>query len=68
MQVENIFIFSFFYLFIFLFIYFFFFSENKISGRDITPFLLKRIAELTGGESLKANIALIKNNASGNKK
>lgn len=31
-------------------------------GRDVTPFLLKRIAELTGGESLSANIALIKNN------
>ena len=29
----------------------------------MTPFLLKRVAELTGGASLRANIALIKNNA-----
>lgn len=37
---------------------------GKVSGRDITPFLLKRVAELTGGASLRSNIALIKNNAS----
>ncbi|KAI7851035.1 Indigoidine synthase A family protein [Circinella umbellata] len=37
--------------------------SNDISGKDETPFLLKRIAELTKGESLAANIALIKNNA-----
>jgi hypothetical protein len=29
----------------------------------VTPFLLKRVAELTGGASLRANIALIKHNA-----
>ncbi|HQK97826.1 MAG TPA: pseudouridine-5'-phosphate glycosidase, partial [Bacteroidia bacterium] len=34
-----------------------------IKGKLVTPFLLKRIAELSGGESLAANIALIKNNA-----
>ncbi len=34
-----------------------------ISGKDITPFLLKYISEQTNGESLGANIALIKNNA-----
>ena len=34
-----------------------------VSRKDLTPFLLKRINELTGGDSLKANIALIKNNA-----
>ena len=34
-----------------------------VAGRDTTPFLLKRIAELTGGDSLASNIALIKNNA-----
>jgi pseudouridylate synthase len=34
-----------------------------ISGKDITPFLLKYISEQTNGESLAANIALIKNNA-----
>jgi pseudouridine-5'-phosphate glycosidase len=34
-----------------------------IEGKEVTPFLLDKIKELTGGESLKANIALIKNNA-----
>lgn len=29
----------------------------------LTPYLLARINELTGGRSLKANIALVKNNA-----
>lgn len=41
-------------------------SEAKsagISGKETTPFLLKRIAEITGGNSLATNIALIKNNA-----
>jgi pseudouridine-5'-phosphate glycosidase len=36
---------------------------KKISGKDVTPFLLKYISEHTNGESLEANIALIKNNA-----
>jgi len=34
-----------------------------IHGKDETPFLLKRIGEITKGDSLKANIALVKNNA-----
>lgn len=34
-----------------------------IKGKDCTPFLLKRVVELTGGDSLEANIALILNNA-----
>jgi pseudouridine-5'-phosphate glycosidase len=34
-----------------------------ISGKATTPFLLKRIFELTNGASLKANIALVENNA-----
>jgi pseudouridine-5'-phosphate glycosidase len=34
-----------------------------ITGKNVTPFLLSRLAEITGGRSLKANIALIKNNA-----
>lgn len=38
-------------------------EEKKISGKDVTPFLLKYIADHTKGESLQANIALIKNNA-----
>jgi pseudouridine-5'-phosphate glycosidase len=36
---------------------------NGISGKEITPFLLKYISEQTAGESLAANIALIRNNA-----
>ena len=34
-----------------------------ITGKDTTPYLLGRIVELTGGESLRTNIALVKNNA-----
>jgi pseudouridine-5'-phosphate glycosidase len=37
-------------------------AEN-IRGKAISPFLLKHVSELTGGESLKANIALLENNA-----
>ena len=37
--------------------------QNKITGKKLTPFLLKFIADKTGGESLHANVALIKNNA-----
>jgi pseudouridine-5'-phosphate glycosidase len=34
-----------------------------VSGGAVTPWLLARVAELTGGASVKANIALIINNA-----
>lgn len=34
-----------------------------IKGKDETPFLLSKIVELTGGESLETNIALVLNNA-----
>ena len=34
-----------------------------ITGKDITPYLLGRIVEITGGASLTANIALVRNNA-----
>lgn len=34
-----------------------------ISGKAVTPFLLQRIFVLSEGRSLKANIALVKNNA-----
>jgi pseudouridine-5'-phosphate glycosidase len=34
-----------------------------INGKETTTFLLKRISEITGGNSLATNIALIKNNA-----
>jgi len=37
-------------------------SENII-GKDITPYLLSKVNELTHGESLEANMKLIKNNA-----
>jgi pseudouridine-5'-phosphate glycosidase len=38
-------------------------ESKKIAGRDVTPFLLARINQLTEGASLKANIALVKRNA-----
>jgi pseudouridine-5'-phosphate glycosidase len=34
-----------------------------ITGKDATPYLLGRIVEITAGDSLRANIALVKNNA-----
>lgn len=34
-----------------------------ITGKDITPYLLGRIVEITGGASLRTNIALVENNA-----
>ncbi len=38
-------------------------EAEGVSRKDRTPFLLKRIFELTEGRSLKANIALVENNA-----
>lgn len=38
-------------------------ETQNIKGKDITPFLLAKIEELTKGESLKANIQLVLNNA-----
>lgn len=37
-------------------------KEENVTGKRITPFLLKDIVELTKGKSLDANIALVKNN------
>ncbi len=37
--------------------------QNKIIAKEVTPFLLAKINELTQGRSLKSNIELIKNNA-----
>jgi pseudouridine-5'-phosphate glycosidase len=34
-----------------------------VTGKDVTPYLLGRIVELTGGRSLTANVALVRNNA-----
>lgn len=38
-------------------------ETNNIKGKEVTPFILQYIAKHTGGESLEANIALIKHNA-----
>jgi pseudouridine-5'-phosphate glycosidase len=38
-------------------------SRRGIGGKEVTPFLLKRMAEITAGRSLTANIALVYNNA-----
>jgi pseudouridine-5'-phosphate glycosidase len=38
-------------------------QEARISGKEVTPFLLSWLARESLGESLEANIALIKNNA-----
>ncbi len=38
-------------------------SEKGIHGKETTPFLLARVAELTGGNSLASNIQLVFNNA-----
>lgn len=37
-------------------------SEKKIIGKNVTPFLLKKIVTLSAGKSLKTNIALALNN------
>ncbi len=37
--------------------------EKEIHGQEVTPFLLKRITELTKGKSMRANISLLLNNA-----
>ncbi len=38
-------------------------SAQGVHGKETTPFLLKRVKELTGGESLESNIQLVYNNA-----
>ena len=38
-------------------------SQKGIHGKDLTPFLLARIKDLTGGDSLASNIQLVLNNA-----
>lgn len=38
-------------------------DEQGVRGKDSTPFLLARVKELTGGDSLASNIALVYNNA-----
>ena len=38
-------------------------QQHGISGPEVTPYLLRRIRELTGGESRRANALLAENNA-----
>ena len=38
-------------------------AEKGIRGKEITPFLLARIKDITGGDSLSSNIQLVLNNA-----
>jgi pseudouridine-5'-phosphate glycosidase len=38
-------------------------QKKNIRGQLVTPFLLRRVSELTGGSSLKANLGLLRNNA-----
>ena len=37
-------------------------KEKNIVGKEITPFLLGKIKDITGGASLEANIKLVLNN------
>ncbi len=38
-------------------------QEKNIRGQELTPFLLRRVNELTGGKSMRANLELLLNNA-----
>ena len=38
-------------------------SQKNITGKRVTPFLLARLTELSGGRTLKANVALLEHNA-----
>jgi pseudouridine-5'-phosphate glycosidase len=38
-------------------------AREGVAGRGVTPFLLSRVAAKTGGRALRANVALLKNNA-----
>ena len=38
-------------------------ESEGVRGKEITPFLLREVARLTGGRSLEANVALVRNNA-----
>lgn len=38
-------------------------QEKRISGQALTPFLLQRVNELTGGKSMRANLIFLLNNA-----
>lgn len=38
-------------------------EAQDVTGKEVTPFLLARVSELTGEASLRANVALLLNNA-----
>lgn len=38
-------------------------KKQKVHGQAVTPFLLKQVSEITKGDSLAANLGLLKNNA-----
>ena len=38
-------------------------QEKKIHGKELTPFLLQRVSDLTKGRSMRANLSLLLNNA-----
>lgn len=38
-------------------------QKKNIRGQVVTPFLLRRVSELTGGSSLRTNLGLLRNNA-----
>ncbi|HRX13773.1 MAG TPA: pseudouridine-5'-phosphate glycosidase [Eubacteriales bacterium] len=38
-------------------------EKQNIKGKEVTPFLLEKVVELTGGKSLESNIKLVLNNA-----
>lgn len=38
-------------------------DAERIAGKQLTPWLLNKIAELTNGRSISSNVALLKNNA-----
>jgi pseudouridine-5'-phosphate glycosidase len=38
-------------------------KENHITGKQVTPYLLDKVKQMTGGKSLQANVALVKHNA-----
>jgi pseudouridine-5'-phosphate glycosidase len=38
-------------------------EEQQVGGRELTPFLLSRMAQMSEGATLRTNIALLENNA-----
>ena len=38
-------------------------AKKNVQGRELTPFLLSRMAERSGGQTLRANVALLEQNA-----